>query len=186
MTFKEPKIAITGHTAGLGKGLYEHFVEQRFEIKGFSRSNGYDLTDPMTLRKLAEELESYDILINNAHADWSQTELLYLCFEKWKSQPKHIINVSSNSGDGIKPFVHPYAIHKAALDKACEQLNAQKGARCRVTNLRPGWINTERIAQFNVTDPKISIKDITLLIEWLLRLPQTLHISTISMTAREP
>jgi NADP-dependent 3-hydroxy acid dehydrogenase YdfG len=131
-------------------------------------------------------VSSCDVFINNAHAGWAQVDLLYQIFEQWKLQPKHIINISSNSGDGIKNYVHPYAVQKTALDKASEQLNAIREAKCRVSNLRPGWLDTQRIRELNVSEPKIALSEMAQLIEWVVCLPKTLHISTMSMTARQP
>lgn len=185
MTPKLQKIAITGHTAGLGESLFKHFLHQGYSIEGFSRSNGYDLSTSEGLQQLVKKVGSCDIFINNAYSGWAQIDLLYQMFEQWKPQPKHIINISSNSGDGIKNFMHPYAVQKTALDKASEQLNAILEAKCRVTNLRPGWLDTERVSKLKVTDPKISLQEMATLIEWIVCLPQTLHISTMSMTARE-
>ena len=185
MTASQLKIAITGHTAGLGESLFNHFQRKGYSVEGFSRSNGYDFSKPECLQQLAKKVSSFDIFINNAHAGWAQVELLYLMFEQWKLQPKHIINISSNSSDGNKDYVHPYAVQKTALDKASEQLNAIKEADCRVTNLRPGWLDTERIRQLKVSDAKISLQEMASLIEWIVCLPNTLHISTMSMTARE-
>ena len=185
MTAPQLKIAITGHTAGLGQSLFNHFQRKGYLVEGFSRSNGYDLSRPECLQQLVKKVSSCDILINNAHAGWCQVELLYLMFEQWKFQPKQIINLSSNSSDGIKNYVHPYAVQKTALDKASEQLNAVREAKCRITTLRPGWLDTERIRQLKVSDAKISLQEMATLIEWLVCLPKTLHISTMSMTARE-
>jgi NADP-dependent 3-hydroxy acid dehydrogenase YdfG len=185
MTPSLQKIAITGHTAGLGESLFQHFLQRGYPIEGFSRSNGYDLSNPQSHEQLVSKVSSCDIFINNAYAGWAQVDLLYQIFECWKLQPKHIINISSNSGDGIKNYVHPYAVQKTALDKASEQLNAIPETQCRVTNLRPGWLDTERIRKLNVSDPKISLQEMATLIEWIVTLPKTLHISTMSMTARQ-
>ena len=35
MEFKN--IAITGHSSGIGKGVYEHFEKLGFRVKGFSK-----------------------------------------------------------------------------------------------------------------------------------------------------
>ena len=180
------KIAITGHTSGLGESLFNHFRQKGYTVEGFSRSNGYDLSNSESYQRIMQKIKFFDVFINNAHFGWSQVELLFLAFELWKLQPKHIINISSNSSDGNKDFVHPYAVKKAALDKACEQLNAVKEAHCRVTNLRPGWMDTKRASKINVNnDPKISPYEVTTVIDWIIRLPKSLHISTMSMTARD-
>ena len=42
MQFKN--ICITGHTSGLGKGLYEHFKKQGTQVVGFSKDTGFDVS----------------------------------------------------------------------------------------------------------------------------------------------
>ena len=38
------KIAITGHTKGIGKALYDN-LSQQHEVEGYSRSNGFDISN---------------------------------------------------------------------------------------------------------------------------------------------
>lgn len=179
------KISITGHTSGLGKALFDHFTQKNFAIEGYSRQNGYDISYPETQKRLIEKVSSSEFFINNAHSTWAQVELLYSLFEKWKDQPKHIINISSNSGDGIKNYIHPYAIHKNSLDKASEQLNNIPDAKCRVTNVRPAWIATDRIKNIAINDNMLNPKDVVSIIEWLILLPSNLHIPLLSLRARD-
>ena len=44
-------IALTGHSKGLGKALFE-FLSQKHEITGFSRSNGYDIKSPFDRKSI--------------------------------------------------------------------------------------------------------------------------------------
>ena len=37
------KIAVIGHTKGIGKAICELYKKKKFEVIGLSRSNGYDL-----------------------------------------------------------------------------------------------------------------------------------------------
>jgi nucleoside-diphosphate-sugar epimerase len=48
------KIAITGHTQGLGQAFFNHF--QSHTVIGFSRSNGYNIASPADRNKILEEL----------------------------------------------------------------------------------------------------------------------------------
>lgn len=133
-------IAITGHTSGLGKSIFD-----KTNSIGFSRSNGYDINQP---QPIVEAAKNFDVFINNAYSGFAQVGMLYNIYESWKNQDKLIVNISSNSSDGIKNKIHPYAIHKAALDKASEQLS-NLGNRCRVVNIKPGWIDTPRVSTIN-------------------------------------
>ena len=39
------KVAITGHTNGIGLGLYNYFVDRGHQLVEFSRSNGYTMPE---------------------------------------------------------------------------------------------------------------------------------------------
>ena len=129
------KVAITGHTSGLGKALFERFALDS-TVEGFSSSNGYNI---IQFKKVYEAAKHCDILINNAYDRYSQVDLLYYFYEQWEDQNKIIVNISSLAPDGMKPYPSPYASHKAALDNASRQLAAQMN-RCKIINIKPGYI----------------------------------------------
>jgi NAD(P)-dependent dehydrogenase (short-subunit alcohol dehydrogenase family) len=62
----------------------------------------------------------------------------------WKDENKKIINISSMSSEGIKKYIHPYAIHKKALDSAFDQIVSQK-SKCKIINIKPSWIDTPSV-----------------------------------------
>ena len=76
------KIAITGHSRGIGKALYEE-LSTNHEVEGFSRSNGYDITTQQTL--IARTVKKYDVFVNNAWQGYAQLELLTAMFNTWKT-----------------------------------------------------------------------------------------------------
>ena len=63
------KIAITGHSRGIGKELFDIFKEDN-QVEGFSRSNGYDISTQHQL--ISRSIKDCDIFINNAWAGFSQ------------------------------------------------------------------------------------------------------------------
>lgn len=141
-------IALTGHTSGLGEIIAGHFT-----VEGFSRGNGYDLSTPEGCEKLLHYIDHYDVFINNAFpyvslgiADgmFRQTELLYAVYDRWVDTDRLIINIGSNTSDGIKKNAWPYSAAKASLDKASEQLCYQKNS-CFVSNLKLGFVDTQRV-----------------------------------------
>src|SRR4051812_14961194 len=97
-----------------------------------------------------------------------------------KGSNKTIVTISSNSGDGIKNWVHPYAIHKASLDKTVEQL--QSFRPYRLINIRPGYVDTPRVTM--VTAPKISIDDIVKTVLWAIDMPDTVLVRNLTITPR--
>lgn len=151
------KFAITGHTRGLGLKLVstppicDNFI-------GFSRSHGYDISNPQSRNDIVRLIDDCDVFINNAYHGHSQTDLLYQVWDSWATTDKIIVNIGSNTTDGIKSFVHDYSAHKASLDKASEQLSNQN-SRCKVILARFGYLGTERILQKNPVPAYVDLND---------------------------
>jgi NADP-dependent 3-hydroxy acid dehydrogenase YdfG len=160
------KIAITGHTSGIGKALYTLYENAGHEVIGFSRSNGFDITKPDQFSKIVKQVIDCDVFFNNAYAAFIQVEFLYSLHPHWVNEMSktHVV-ISSNSGDGIKKTPHPYAIHKAAIDKTAEQLN--QSARYRLINIRPGYVDTPRVKR--VVEPKINVDDLAETIRFIVQ-----------------
>ena len=173
-------VAITGPTQGIGLAIAESLRARDYRIQGFSRELGYDIA--RDAEKIVAEASGADIFINNAHSGFTSVQLLYMIFEKWREQDKIIINISSDSGDGSKDFVHPYAVAKAALDKAVEQLQNVR-SRCRVVNLRPGYVDTPRVA--HVQAPKMAAVTVAEMVQWVLAQPPEIYLRNMSFRARE-
>ena len=147
------KIALTGHTRGIGAEILKLLVGEGHEVIGFSRTNGYNVMRPKNIVKDALEC---DVLINNAWQPDAQPRLLYLMYEAWANQPKHIVNLSSTAGDypdffgmyGFNSWV-PYVSDKQRLDEASYNLSRLwKPGMCKVTNIRPHWVRSAAIEQF--------------------------------------
>jgi hypothetical protein len=120
-------IGITGHTKGLGKILFDHFLK-KYEIKGFSRSNGYDIKNPFDRKKIIKESTNFDIFINLVHNYYHQTDLLYELHKNWSGQQKLIICIGSkaihrkNFGENNYQLIE-YKTQKTALFNMFENLN---------------------------------------------------------------
>ena len=139
------KFYITGTRRGLGKALYEK----------------YDTVD---------NLNDCDIFINCKHDGFNQVELLYKAAELGKQ----IINIGSNSPDQDKRQPWPYAVEKAALDKANEQLFYQG---INTTIIRFGYFDSPRVA--HIESKKMSIEYCCGIIGWVLRQPHRVKEITI-------
>jgi NADP-dependent 3-hydroxy acid dehydrogenase YdfG len=177
------KVAITGHTDGIGKAIAEACEAAGHEVVGFSRSTGYHLFKDLEL--VVAEAEDCDIFVNNRfnyrREQSGQLELLYRMFEKWIGKDKRIINIGSRAGSytGMGK-IDRYAVHKHALDAACDQLNILRDMRPRVTNIKPGYVDTASIK--HITDhPKLKPEDVAETVMWVLNQPRMVHISSISM-----
>jgi NAD(P)-dependent dehydrogenase (short-subunit alcohol dehydrogenase family) len=139
------KYYITGTRRGLGKALEEKYGN-------------------------CNSLEKCDIFINCKHNRFDQIDLLY----KAAALNKKIINISSNSGDGIKKNPHIYAIEKIALDKANEQLFYQG---VNTTSVRFGYFDTPRVA--HIDEKKMSLEYVINTIDWILDQPYRVKEITI-------
>ena len=72
------KVAITGHTSGLGREIYNHFVSLGHEVTGLSRSNGFSI--PEKTDDIINIAKSCDIFFNNAHVGTSQADFIKKLF----------------------------------------------------------------------------------------------------------
>ena len=54
------KIAIIGHTKGIGKAIADLYKRKKYEVLGLSRSNGYDLDTDQ--EKIIEKMRDCDLL----------------------------------------------------------------------------------------------------------------------------
>lgn len=142
------KYHITGTRRGLGKLLKEQYGS-------------------------VDSLKDADIFINCKHDEFSQVILLY---EAVELNIPRIVNIGSNSGDGNKPWPHKYAIEKAALDKANEQLYYQ-GANTTV--IRFGYFDSERVSM--IDEPKMDIKYCADVVSWILKQPYRIKDITLTI-----
>ncbi len=177
------RIALTGHTSGIGEALVQQcrngndviiFGQLLWTdgepILGFSRSNGYDINDPSPIVEKTLE-KKCDVFINNAHDKFAQVDLLYALWKEWKDEEKQIVCISSVSPDVTKNKMWTYSTEKCALNHACEQLQNSKG-NCRIINIKPGYIDTPRVA--GTDEYKMDPNYIAKLILWSIRQPEYL------------
>lgn len=110
----EHKIVITGHTAGLGKAIYDKFTEVScHEIVGLSRSNGYDIDTDFD--KVVEEASGAELFINNAYRDGQQLKL----FHALKDKVDMMVVMGSVSRHYPELIPTDYVHDKQALAEAC-------------------------------------------------------------------
>jgi hypothetical protein len=96
------KIAVTGHTSGIGQAVHDMCdltLEGQNTVRGYSKSNGWNLAEDNG-DKLIQELVDFDpdVLINNAYYPGVQTKILTTLFDEWKGKPKTIVNIGSIAG----------------------------------------------------------------------------------------
>lgn len=137
------KVAITGHTKGLGAEISARFTARGDEVLGFARSNGFDLNRQSQKADAISKIIESDIFINNTHFGFGQMELLGKVFSAWQNKPlKIIINISSESSYHQKDSLRPYSIEKMALDEQSRQLQRMENGP-KIINVRPGFFETK-------------------------------------------
>jgi NADP-dependent 3-hydroxy acid dehydrogenase YdfG len=137
------KIAITGHTAGIGKALADEYISRGHDIVGLSQREGNNIRNTL---KIADQIEPCELFVNNAQAGYAQTELLFEMSKRWKGTGKHIIIISTMmTQDPISclPGIDmcQYRIQKVSLEQAVQQLRQEK-LQIKFTIVRPGNIAT--------------------------------------------
>lgn len=137
------KIAITGHTAGIGQALTKVYEQQGHQVVGLSRRNGFNIR---SIPKVAAEIEPCDVFISNAQVGFAQTELLFEMVKRWQGTGKHIILISTimcsfpvSQFPGLE--MAEYYVQKTALEEAVKQIR-QMRLGVRMTIVRPGDIAT--------------------------------------------
>lgn len=136
------KIAITGHTAGIGQALAEAYYGN--EIVGLSKRDGNNIRN---VPRIADQIESCDMFINNAQAGYAQTELLFEMARRWQGTKKHIVVISTmmtqDPVSGLPGIdMDEYRVQKIALEEAVQQLRYRR-LGVRITLVRPGHIATQ-------------------------------------------
>jgi NADP-dependent 3-hydroxy acid dehydrogenase YdfG len=136
------KVAITGHTHGIGAALYGAYELEGCTVTGLSRSNGYNIR---SVPKVADAIEPCDVFVNNAQAGFAQTELLFEMARRWTRTNKHIIVISTQMTQypvTVIPGLDEYRTQKVTLESAVAQLRYTTTG-VRFTLVRPGDIATE-------------------------------------------
>jgi NADP-dependent 3-hydroxy acid dehydrogenase YdfG len=137
------KIAITGHTAGIGQALAEEYGLDGHEIVGLSQREGNNIRNTP---KICDQIETCDVFVNNAQAGYAQTELLFEMAQRWSGTKKHIIVIStmmtqepvaSIPGLGMDH----YRLQKVTLEEAVRQIRHRR-LGVKITLIRPGNIAT--------------------------------------------
>jgi hypothetical protein len=138
------KYAITGHTQGIGQGLYQRLSP---DARGFSLSTGYDITKKEDRRLIIEEVRDCDVFINNATAGFGQTYLFLELFEEWKHLNKTIINVGSRIAEvPLLPDAYSHLLAYQAEKLILKEMSFKvKSDTCNVKYKWFAYVGTEKI-----------------------------------------
>ena len=171
------KIAITGHTSGIGKALFDYFVS--YTPMGFSRTNGYNINHVEDRKKIVNQCMDCDIFINNAYSDETNSQLYLLqeIYSAWATKDKLIINISSRITDFVLLPSSPeqlYQTHKKDQDTFC----LGKIRSPQIVNLKLGMVDTPRVSLYNRS--KLTDKDIVKIVSFVLENKDSFSITTLT------
>lgn len=147
------KIAITGHTAGIGQALAEAYYGN--EIIGLSTREGNNIRNTL---KIAGMIEPCDVFINNAQIGFAQTELLFEVHRRWANTNKHIIVISSMMTQhpvSVMEGLDEYRVEKVALEEAVRQLRYKNPNGPYITLVRPGHVEKDNATEWARTLVKL-------------------------------
>lgn len=184
------RVALTGHTSGIGKALYDMLLPA-MNPTGFSLDNGYNIEYYDHREKILQRIEEEkcDVVVNNAFCRDGQLLLLYALWERWKDDPsKTIINIGTFATE-IPVFNDKmviYTAYKAALKQLCFQLQRKKH-RCRLIHVRFGFVDTpfsKEILETNPNSPRMTDKQAAMSILQLIE-NMALEVQEITILARQ-
>ena len=137
------KIAITGHTAGIGQALAKEYQLSGHEIVGLSQRDGNNIRNTP---KICDQIEPCDVFVNNAQAGYAQTELLFEMAQRWSGTGKQIIVISTMmTQDPVSLLtgldMDHYRLQKVTLEEAVRQIRHRR-LKVKIVVVRPGNIAT--------------------------------------------
>ncbi len=171
--------AITGHTAGIGLAISEQLMQAGYQIAGFSRSNGFDISQPGVTAQIAAHSKDAHVFVNNAYHDFAQCDMLQQMFELWKHQPdKTIVNINSRAKYGVGKAKFYGQTKKELFAKAKGMMFSDK--QCRIININPGYVETDMVAELHNTYNMLSPQQLAEMVVWCINQPQGVEIGELS------
>lgn len=174
------KIAITGHTKGIGKAIADVMSPEN-EIFGFSKSNGFDIALP--LGHIVEQIKKCDVFVNNAFYQKRQSVLFNSVLEEWfYDQNKTIVNINSRARYGDTSKAYSY-FKQDLFTQSLSYVN-NYDRKCRVINISPGYVSTERIIEAELEVPiekMLTPNQFAEMVKWTINQPQNVEIAELSV-----
>jgi nucleoside-diphosphate-sugar epimerase len=185
------KVAITGHTRGIGKKISEYFSSLGYEIVGLSRSTGCDLSVEKNKEIAIQKIVDCDIFVNSAFVSIEKTysqhsyvpiEILFEVHKAWKdnSEKKIFVISSSTHWSLLLSYDYGYAgyqVHKYALDHAAFLLS--RSHKYPILHLlKPGRVDTD-LAK-NRMGSRMQTSDVISVIDFCMKHSNTIYTREIT------
>ena len=124
------KIAIIGHTRGIGKAIADLYQKKNYTVVGLSSSNGYDLQCSQV--EIMEQLDDCQLIVLNAYVGRGQMTLLKRIYGKFIFEDKKVAVITSTSGtpmgedeELLDPEYAEYCKNKKILIEYIEELQQE-------------------------------------------------------------
>ena len=163
---KNRKIAVIGHTKGIGKAIADLYKRKKYEIVGLSRTTGYDLETDQ--RKIIEKLVDCELIVLNAYAKFGQYELLKKIYSEFHHHYKKVVVITSTSGtpqgkdeDNYGADYNEYCWHKEHLIKYISDLQEELFNKpLSVYDVCPDVVDTDMIKGMWEDLPKLKADEV--------------------------
>lgn len=167
---RKNKIAIVGHTRGIGKAIADLYKQKGFEVLGLSRSNGFDIIHDQ--EKIIESIEGCALVVLNAHADRGQLKLLKRIYGLYAFDKMKVAVITSTSGLDEEPDYSQFQIWdkfkyvqyceiKKELIEYIEQLQQELiSKKLSVYDICPDLVDTDMIKGLWQDLPKLTAHEV--------------------------
>jgi len=151
------KAAVTGHTQGLGNSFFRLLTQHGYHVQGFSRSNGYDLRDYSKVTDMLNQIQGFDLFINNAKPEYTQSQIVYRLAREWTSGT--IVSIGSmaviQDPGWTDTFLMEYLTQKIALCHAHKILTPVSD--CQLVIVHPAHLgdNTDYYVEKLISELKL-------------------------------
>ena len=175
--------AVTGHTRGIGFALSKCLSDAGYDVRGYSRSNGYTLPEKSQL--VVHSAKHADVFVNNAYSGMAQCDLFNAVYKLWKNDSsKTIVNIISMS-KFLRSHTEPkiYSAEKAGLELVSKQALLNPDRKCRIININPGYVRTDMIKHLHDQHNMLTAEQLAEAITWCITQPQGVEVGELSIWA---
>tara|TARA_B110000977_G_C11033443_1_gene476140 strand:- start:35 stop:682 length:648 start_codon:yes stop_codon:yes gene_type:complete len=138
------RVAVTGHTSGIGLEVYQYCLHHGADVRGYSRSNGFDLMKGGD--DVLNDILKFDadIVFNHAWVPRVQNKIQKILHTQWKKHNNKVVistgsatsyySIGSDIYESDKTELREYSIQAA--------VSYPHTNKCRLHNVSMGWTNS--------------------------------------------
>ena len=108
MNLEKNKIAVIGHTKGIGKAICDLYKKKKYDVVGMSKSNGFDIVHDQD--KILDNIQDCGLVVLNAHSDRGQLNLLKKIYGRHSFDKMKVAVITSTSGIEIEPDYNQFQV----------------------------------------------------------------------------